>query len=1114
MGKIHLTQKTASNLRSRRQTGRGRGTGKGKGKGKHTKVANQDQDSSSCASNSKSRRNRNRRRNQRNDLSQKGYSTREQCSSYHEEALSHQSYPDVPVNPIPAENPFPSLGNTVHEFKTASVWTSTSSTHQIFQSFDECPNGNGKEVDEFSRLGLQRLSFSKKHEPRSTLIQTKRNPLHSELLESIPNEDLEEATVDEGDEQKPPANQLPYQKPKWNMNRLRDRWWTTLALQRLHQELMDEIKLLFADRCKEAEDDSETSETDSGSYLEPIELISTNQPLSSEINVHSTIMDEMSEQGFGGSSSSRTEMVLNAIKMNDESALDEILFWREPNDNSAKEIENSVRSAQEALFACVEQDKPHLLRITLRHVRTSAYSRRIKKLETPESQVSPLMIAADLGQNQCLAILLSDEERHTSSLSSRDLYGNNVFHYCCRGRTDEGSLRILLKELSNGSKWKQQVLSKLLLLRNKEGKTSLHVACEKGREDIVRTFLSLCSSSLLSKMLSTTDASNQTPLLAAVASNSIDVVTCLIMWRGNNNRNVWKKASQIHYSDSQPSSGLVEQSQESTSPPCALVWAAKNGVIDIIHVLLQLCSVSGSDYRVTEALAAVIQSKASDEDKSESARILILAGGNAFADSVPVSADSRSSTTSPISVASTHGAIGILQTLIQVGREELKAMQQLRRRDPILQQQPGSFFQAMDTAENSQMKSALRNALIESLFYGWHHQEASLKLKHLSSAVALYKLGAELGHKDVDRLSKSMQFDSMQMDSRSSGVDQSRCFATSYLHHNFEVKSKLTWESEIDRTLLSGHSRLLRDFGWMKDHLDCCVCECPWMARRNNGDMKAAQSRHGDKKVCLVVRGSEKFEVHSSIVSLKSEKLASAIRFATMNDDADSNERIPEVFVDIDGRMLRYILQHIYHGSVSIGWPSNEDDIFRDLLDLMVVAEEALCPSLVQECEMRLLSSNPTRCFCWSCSKAVRISLDNSQHAVECMYFTEGFGTLITGNRALDVLAVTEFLSGLELEYSIRMAPIQYSNTKYISASEAWEKFDNTWKTTTAIQLLKDQAMMIILMQFRTAIESVSFQESVQYNSNPTSSSNVLSHQTLLLQTCLDELHQSSMLGD
>jgi ankyrin repeat protein len=280
--------------------------------------------------------------------------------------------------------------------------------------------------------------------------------------------------------------------------------------------------------------------------------------------------------------------------------------------------------------------------------------------------------------------------------------GSNVFHYCCRGRGDEGSLRILLKELSNGTKWKQQVLSKLLLLRNKEGKTSLHVACENGREDLVSTFLSLCSNSLLSKMLSTTDVSSQTPLLAAVASNSTDVVTCLIMWRGNNNRNLWKKASQIPYGDTKKCSGLVEKGQESSSPPCALVWAAKNGVIDMIHVLLQFSSVSGSDYRVTEALAAVIQSKASDEDKSESARILILAGGNAFADSVVISSASASSTTTPISVASNYGATRILQTLVQAGREDLKAKQQLRRRHPKLQQQPESFFRGIETGENSQ----------------------------------------------------------------------------------------------------------------------------------------------------------------------------------------------------------------------------------------------------------------------------------------------------------------------------------------------------------------------------------------------------------------------------
>ncbi|CAJ1945655.1 unnamed protein product [Cylindrotheca closterium] len=1100
----HLKQKLDDNSRARRQTGRGRGTRKGK----DTKIAVQNEDESrgslSIESNQKGG-NRRKRRNKRNRLGQKRKSTREQSS------LHHRSYPDIPANPLQSENVFPSLGNAVHESKTSSVWKLTSSNHLIFQPFDEAPNNTENNVDEFERLGLQRLSSSQMNESISTSNETKRNPMHSQFSEPMLATDLEESTVNEGEENLE-ANQLPSEKQKWNMNRLRDRWWRALAMQRLHRKLMDELKQQFADQCRETEDDCETSDSDSGCYLEPVELSSMNQPKSREPSVPSTIVNEINKQDLGGSFSSPTEAVLNAIRMNDETVLHAILHQSKPSDHSADEMDNRFRSiAQEALFACLEQDKPHLLRTILRYTSTSSYTRLMKKHEATESQVSHLMIASELGHSQCIAVLLSEEERHKCSLPSRDMDGNNVFHYCCRGRGDEASLRTLLKELSNGTKWKQQVLSKLLLLRNKEGKTSLHVACEKGREDFVSTFLSLCTNSLLSKMLSITDVYDQTPLLAAVASNSTDVVTCLIMWRGNNNRNLWKKASQIPCGNTQPSSRLVENRQESGSPPCALLWAAKTGVINMIHVLLQFSSVSGSDYRVTEALAAVIQSKASDEDKSESARILILAGGNAFAGSIQMPSDSASSTT-PIGVASSYGSARILQTLVQVGREELKAKQELRRRDPKLQQQPESFFRGIETAENSQMKSALTNALIESLFYGWQYQETNLSVQHLSSAVALYKLGAQLGYSDVERLWKSMQCKSIQLDARSTDVNMSRCFATSYLHHNLEMNSKPTKVSDIDRSMLSGHSMLLSGFEWLIDQLGRFGCNCAWMARRSNVDIKTENNWHGDDKVFLVIRGGEKFLVHASIVSLKSEKLASAIRFASMNDDPDDTERIPEVFVDIDGRMLRYMLQHIYHGSVFAGWPSNEDEIFRDLLDLMVVAEEALCPSLLQECEMRLLSSNPTRCFCWSCSKAVRSSLLNYWQAAECMYLTEGFGLLVTGSRALDVLAITEFVSGFELEYSIRIAPIPYPNTRYIPASEAWGKFDETWKTARAIRLLKDQATMIILLRFRTVIESVSFQESVQYNADPTSSLNLLSHQRLLLQTCLEELPQSFML--
>ena len=161
---------------------------------------------------------------------------------------------------------------------------------------------------------------------------------------------------------------------------------------------------------------------------------------------------------------------------------------------------------------------------------------------------------------------------------------------------------------------------------------------------------------------------------------------------------------------------------------------------------------------------------------------------------------------------------------------------------------------------------------------------------------------------------------------------------------------------------------------------------------------------------------------------------------------------------------------------------------------------------------MRLLSANPTQCFCWSCSKAVRPSLGNSRHAAECLYLVEGPSALITGSRSLDVIAITEFLSGLEHEYSICIVPLPYSNTSYIRGLEMWEKLEKAWKASGAIRLLKDQAIITILLRFSEVIGCSSYQESVQYNDELASSVDL--HQMLLIETCLEEFQQSCLLRE
>jgi hypothetical protein len=260
----------------------------------------------------------------------------------------------------------------------------------------------------------------------------------------------------------------------------------------------------------------------------------------------------------------------------------------------------------------------------------------------------------------------------------------------------------------------------------------------------------------------------------------------------------------------------------------------------------------------------------------------------------------------------------------------------------------------------------------------------------------------------------------------------------------------------------------------------------------------------------LVTDGGAQFLAHGSIMSQKSAKLAAAVRFATMNQ-AEATDGITEIPVGIDPRLCQLMLQHMYHGSISFGWSRSSEQNTRDILELLFVAEEFLCPSLVQECEMRLLSASPTSCFCWSCAKTVR-HVKCNEKLVECMYFVDGSCQLVTAKTALDILAILEHLETMEMEYSLHVTPLPSSAMAYVQPSQAWSCFDkNAWKSTRAIVSLKDSAICAILNAFCAVLESDAYRESIDVNEvdNSDNPSEGMPPESLLLQMCLDELAAS-----
>ena len=100
---------------------------------------------------------------------------------------------------------------------------------------------------------------------------------------------------------------------------------------------------------------------------------------------------------------------------------------------------------------------------------------------------------------------------------------------------------------------------------------------------------------------------------------------------------------------------------------------------------------------------------------------------------------------------------------------------------------------------------------------------------------------------------------------------------------------------------------------------------CPYLRNLKNFPEKffpvSLEEREDE---CIILLQGKHFIGHESILSSKSHKFEAAIRFAKMssiNEDNDSTARI-ELDLEISPSTLRFLICHIYHGSIVMGLSS------------------------------------------------------------------------------------------------------------------------------------------------------------------------------------------------
>jgi hypothetical protein len=161
------------------------------------------------------------------------------------------------------------------------------------------------------------------------------------------------------------------------------------------------------------------------------------------------------------------------------------------------------------------------------------------------------------------------------------------------------------------------------------------------------------------------------------------------------------------------------------------------------------------------------------------------------------------------------------------------------------------------------------------------------------------------------------------------------------------------------------------------------------------------------------------FEAHTELLVKKSAKFDAAYRFHKIQYAGDDVATPIKFSVPASAQLCHLLLQHMYHGSL-IDLPRNPADCCNVLLDLVALAEQLLCESLLQECEIRLLSENPREVR--SCIHDGADTLSSSQFQSKILGPTQ----LITPDSALDVLAAVD---NVNFEASYRLLSRRRQNS-------------------------------------------------------------------------------------
>lgn len=584
---------------------------------------------------------------------------------------------------------------------------------------------------------------------------------------------------------------------------------------------------------------------------------------------------------------------------------------------------------------------------------------------------TPIMLACELGFDDCIKVLLA----FGSKMSLRhQRTGDSALHIACRfGEPSTvsavlGSLRGKDDSL-NPTKDKNNARQRLVCSRNRKNETSLHIACKRGRFDIVEVLLANSSSATANKALAAEDDHGHTPLLSAIVAGDEDIVMHLLTWRGNHRGNV------------------------PFTRDCPLVLAVGTKSMDMFQLLLECRSLSiFESYDYSGALLKAIWCFQEREPEAHAfIQILIEEGADphlkvSVSESLIHDEDGDCILgKSPLTLAAMRGSVHFVTEMLdaysRVRRTQMTAM----RCDPCLRAQSSDYFLSIEKKESDKVRDSCEDTLLKVLIASCEDRE--LSSRRLGCCLGLIRRDTSIDDFTFVRLLKGIRNNEpKQLPSTNQALDPSMVeFEGQY---GCSTRTCTVANSPYYRPLVKDWSESLIALGWMRNSLSRDVISCPWFK-------KALKATRGDtskdeiSEMCTFLVEGKRLKAHKSILIQKCVKLEAAIRFEEMkqNIENDNDNSVIEIALDLPLRQFCFLIQHCYHGSICSGLPSDLTACCQEILDLYLLSLEYLCPSLALECEMRLLSSDPYKCFCWNCcDRAESNSKLAGPYEISCHY--------------------------------------------------------------------------------------------------------------------------------